>query len=282
MEKIYYKDKQRVISILNQIKNDGDENLHFLSDFDRTMSHGFIDGEKKMSIIGVMRNSPKYLWEEYSNKANALFQQYHPYEIDLDISLEEKSKKMLEWWKKHLDLLVNSGLRKQDIHDCINSWIVKLRSWIIKLLKETNNREVPFVIISANGLGGDSIGLYLNEHNLLFNNIDIISNEFEFDNTWKAVWYKNSIVHVFNKSEVAISQFPNIHESIINRRNVILLWDSLWDIWMIEWFEYNNLIKLGFYNDIDDAWLEKYLEVYDIVITWDSQVEDLIDILDIF
>lgn len=282
MEKIYYKDKQRVISILNQIKNDGDENLHFLSDFDRTMSYGFIDGEKKMSIIRVMRNSPKYLGEEYSQKANELFNIYHPYEIDHDLDLEKKSEKMLEWWKKHLDLLVKSWLKKKDISDCINSGIVKMRPGIIELLEETNKRDIPFVIISANWLGWDSIRLYLEKNNILFNNIDIISNEFEFDWEWKAIWYKDSIVHVFNKSELAIWQFPKIHKSIENRKNVILLWDSLWDIWMVEWFDYKNLIKIGFYNDLDEKWLDRYLEIYDIIITWDSDVRNLRDILQIF
>jgi hypothetical protein len=36
---------------------------------------------------------------------------------------------------------------------------------------------------------------------------------------------------------------------------------------MIEGFEYDNLIKIGFLNDKEDKLLKSYLEKYDLVVT---------------
>lgn len=95
----------------------------------------------------------------------------------------------------------------------------------------------------------------------------------------KAIGYKDQIVHVFNKSELAIKQFPEIYERVKNRKNVILLWDSLWDPGMSDGFEYDNLLKIGFYNDQTPEKIEKYLESYDILLTGDSSGEELEEIL---
>ncbi len=38
---------------------------------------------------------------------------------------------------------------------------------------------------------------------------------------------------------------------------------------MVDWFEYNNLLKIWFLNYREDENLEYYKEKYDIIITWD-------------
>jgi 5'-nucleotidase len=66
-----------------------------------------------------------------------------------------------------------------------------------------------------------------------------------------------------------LKEFPEIFEKIQNRKNVILLWDSLWDHHMVDGFDYENLIKIWFLNDKVDELLDEYKKRYDIVITWD-------------
>lgn len=248
-------------------------NLHILADFDRTMSHSLINWEKRSGIIQALRNDESILWEEYSKKAHGLFDKYHKYEIDNNISKEKKCDYMLEWRENHMKLLVESNLNISDIKKCINWNIIKLRSWIIKLLNYTNINNIPFIIMSANWLGWDSIKLYLEENNLNNHNIDIISNNFKFDENWYVKWYSSKIIHVFNKSEVAINMYTKVHDKIENKKDVILLWDSLWDVWMIDWFDYNNLIKIWFYNESFNNNIEDYLDSYDIVLTWDNSWE---------
>lgn len=269
---IYYKNKENFDRLIENFQADWYENIHILSDFDRTLTYHLVDGKKRPSIVSVLR-SEGYLWQEYSTKAYELFDTYHPIEIDPNISIEVKKAKMLEWWTKHLELKVASKLHKDDISKVSNSWIIRLRKGVKELFWILNEKNIPLVIITANGLWVDSISSYLDYEKCNYKNIHIVWNQFEFWNDWYATGFKNAIVHVFNKDETTLELFPEIHKKIENRKNVILLWDSLWDVGMIEWFEYKNLIKIWFLNDKQDELLEKYLQNYDIVITWDTDIE---------
>ena len=229
-----------------------------------------VEGEKKPSLISVIRNNPKYLGNEYVTKANELFDHYHPIEIDVDISLEEKAKQMTNWWREHLNLLIESWLNKKHIDEVVNSGIIKIRSGIIDFLKFLDKNNIPLIILSANGLWWDSILDYLKFNKLYTSNIKIVSNKFEFDSQWNAIWYNQNVVHPFNKWEVVFSDFPEVKEIIKNRKNIILLWDSLWDIHMADWAVYENLLNIWFYNESNERKLNHFLEKYDVLLTWDS------------
>lgn len=55
MQNIYYKNEQNFHKVLDAIKQDWYEKLHILADFDRTLTKSFVSGEKKPSIISVLR-----------------------------------------------------------------------------------------------------------------------------------------------------------------------------------------------------------------------------------
>ena len=69
---LYFKDRQRFDQIVKNISDDWYDKLHVLSDFDRTLTKHFVDGQKRPSIVSVLR-SEGYLWEEYSKKAFELY-----------------------------------------------------------------------------------------------------------------------------------------------------------------------------------------------------------------
>ena len=135
MEHIIYNDEKNVKDLIWNINKDWFENMYVLADFDRTLTYELIDGEKKPSLISVIRNNPKYLGQEYSTKANALFDYYYPIEIDVNIHMEEKIPKISEWWRDHLSLLVESWLNKKHINEAVNSGIIKMRSGVVEFLK---------------------------------------------------------------------------------------------------------------------------------------------------
>lgn len=255
--------------LVSKIKAWGYEKIHILADFDRTLTKCFTAWQKRWTLISVLR-SEWYLSEEYTKKAYELYDYYNPIEINPNISLEEKKKEMTIWWNKHLDLLVNSSLHKSHIDRVINSWIIEFRDGVVEFLNFLSENKIPLVIISANWLWTDSIKLFFQKNNVLTDNVYIISNSFVWWGDDIAVWYDKRVVHVFNKDETILSDFPEIHEKIENRKNVILLWDSLWDPLMIEWFEYENLLKIGFLNDKEEELEESYRKSYDLVLTWDS------------
>lgn len=269
MNNIEIKDNNKIENFLSIIKKDWLKSIHIVSDFDRTMTKSLVNWEKKPSIISVLR-SEWYLWEDYSKKAYELFNYYNQIEINPDIEIWEKSIKMSEWRKKHLDLMVVSKLHKKDIEKVANSWVIQLREWLKDFLLKTYNNNIPFIILSANWLWWDSIKFYMEHENSLFKNIEIVSNKFIWDENGNATWYDDRVIHTFNKWEVSLKNFPEIYKKIEKRKNIILLWDSLWDINMADWFDYENILKIWFYNEKDEKWLQKYKELYDVVITWDS------------
>jgi len=249
----------------------GAEKLHVLSDFDRTLTTAFVNGKKIPAFITILRDEG-YLSEEYRKQAHALADYYRPFEDDLTYPLDKKKEKMHEWWSKHFELLIKSGLSKKDITKAIESGRIQLRKGISELLKSLNNKKVPLVIISSSGLG-NSIPMYLKKQGELYGNIHIITNLYEWGEDGKAIGVKEPFIHCMNKDETTIQDHPEAYLAIKERKNVILLGDSLGDLGMITGFDYENLIKIGFLNDKVEENLEEYKKSFDIVITNDSSMD---------
>ena len=276
---IIYSNKQNLNKTLEKLKQDWTENLHIVADFDRTLTKAFSAWKKRPSLISVLR-SDWYLWEEYSKKAYELFDYYNPIELNPNIDIAEKNKQMTNWRNKHLDLLIKSWLNQKDIESVIKSRLIEFRDWVKDFLKFLKIKNIPLVIISANWLWTDSTKLYFKNQWVLENNIHIISNSFIWDKSWKAISYDKRVVHVFNKWEVVLKNYPEIYSKIENKKNVILLWDSLWDHTMIDWFDYNNLLKIWFLNNKEDELLDEYKQRYDIIVSWDGDFSIVNEILE--
>jgi len=253
--------------VKKKIAEEGKDKIHVLADFDRTLTRVSYKGERVPSLMAVLRDK-KYLTEDYPEKARALAKKYYPMEIDLNLPHKEKEKKMLGWWTKHNKLLIEGGLNKKDIENVANSETLVLMEGVENFLRIMHEVNVPVMIMSSSGLG-DAISIFLEKRNLLFDNIHIITNQFEFDNEGRATELKGQVIHVMNKSEISTDDLP-IHIELLKRKNVILLGDSLGDLGMVEGFEYDNLVNIGFLNfDVEEA-LKKYKENFDVVITNDG------------
>ena len=113
----------------------------------------------------------------------------------------------------------------------------------------------------------------------LYDNIHIITNLWEWDENGQSKEVKGPVIHAMNKDETAVKDFPEVYKEIKNRKNVLLLGDSLGDLGMVAGFEYDNLIKVGFLNDKVEENLEKYKENFDVVITNDSDMNYVGDIM---
>jgi len=246
----------------------GKDKIHVLADFDRTLTKTFVNDKKILSIISVLRDED-YLSPEYSEKAKALANKYHPIEIDPKISFEEKKKAMYEWWTQHFDLLIKSGLNKKHLERVINEGNIQFREGTPKFLDFLYKNKVPLVIMSSAGLGGDSISMYLQKQGKLYDNIHIVSNSYEWDSDGNAIRVKEPIIHSMNKSETAIKNYE-VFDLIKNRKSVLLLGDGIGDVGMITGFEYDNLIKIGFLNEKIDENFEQYKENFDIILLNDT------------
>ncbi|MFA4953498.1 MAG: hypothetical protein WC584_04710 [Candidatus Pacearchaeota archaeon] len=262
------KDLERKVK---SFKNDGVDKLHVLADFDKTLTNLFLpNGKKVNSLISIIRNGP-YLGKEYSDKANALFDIYHSIEVDPAISLQVKKKKMYEWWDKHFSLLGESGLSKKVIEKCtgdiLDKDLIVLRKGVDNFFYTMENNQIPIVIISSSI--GDLIKEFLIKKKLILDNVHVLANELSYDKKGNFIGVKD-IVHVFNKDETSVKDHPEIFKKIEKRKNVLLLGDSLGDVGMIEGFNYDNLIKIGFYNDDEEGDLKDYKKNFDVILTGDQ------------
>lgn len=270
-ENVIITNKEKISEIKKRISSDGVGKLHIVSDFDKTLTSCFVNGAKIPSLISILRDE-KYLTSDYPEKAQALYNKYHPIEIDPSIPLAEKQTQMHNWWSEHYDLLISSGLTKDDLARVAQSKKISLRSGAIEFMDFLHKHEIPLVILSAAGLGFETIQMYLEKHKVLFDNVHIVSNTLKWDESGKAIGVQEPIIHTFNKNYSSVKELPFFKE-IKERKNIILLGDGEGDAAMVEGFEYDNIIKIGFLNEGVSMDLEKYKDNYDILILNDGSMD---------
>jgi len=271
VENVVISNQEELERLKKTISKDGADRLHILTDFDRTLTKAFVDGKSTPSLVSVLRDG-SYLTPDYAQKANELYDKYHPIEIDPKIPLREKKKAMCEWWITHFDLLIKSGLNKRDLERVVESQKVKFREGFSEFVDFLREYNIPLVIMSSSGLGGDIISMYLERVGKLYENTHIISNWYEWDEKGNAVGVKKPIIHTMNKDETLIQDFP-VFEKIKNRKNVLLIGDSLDDLGMIKGFDYDALIKIGFLNENIEENLEYYKLNFDVIILNDFSMD---------
>ena len=266
--KIIIPNPKNLEQLKKQIKKQGYQNLHILSDFDRTLTYGSVDGVKTPSIISMLRDG-NHLTEGYAEKAHALFDKYHPIEIDQNINLDEKKKLMKEWWEKHNKLLIESNLSKSDLEDIVVNGNVKFRKGITEFLDYIHKNNIPLVILSASGCG-DAIKMFFQEAKKDYPNIYYVTNQFNWNKKGRAISSREPIIHSMNKDETVLKQIPEIYKIVKDRRNVLLLGDSISDLGMIKGFDYETLIKIGFLNFDYNKSIKDYRENFDVVLEGDG------------
>ena len=148
------------------------------------------------------------------------------------------------------------------------------RPWCGEFLDILYHHKIPIVILSGSGLGYDSIYYCLQHEHKLYDNIDIISNDFVRDESGKAIWVREPIIHSFNKDETVVKDFP-IYNEIKDRKNILLLGDGLWDAEMANGFDYENIIKIWFLNNDTPENREKFQEIFDLVILGDWPMDEV-------
>jgi|SRR3989344_744510 len=270
-EEVIFTDEKSLDGIKKRISEEGEDSFHVVADFDKTLTTLFLsNGERVNSLISILRNG-NYLDEDYVKRAKDLFAIYHPIEVDQNYPLKEKKEKMYEWWYKHFELLGEKGLNIEILRKCaediIKDELIKLRKGFRDFVKFLDKKNIPLIIISASI--GDLIKEYLKGMNLLSDDIYVISNELEYDSRGRFKKVKR-IVHVLNKDESSVKSFSAVYERVKDRKNVLLLGDGTGDVGMVEGFDYDNLIKVGFLNEDVEKNLDVYKKYFDVVLTGDQ------------
>ena len=167
---------------------------------------------------------------------------------------------------------MKSGLNKKHLEKLAKSPKIKFKKGASELFDFLWVHKIPLIIMSSSGLGGDIILMVLKKIGKLYPNVYIISNSFIWDKNGNTIEVRKPIIHTFNKDETILKDF-SFYPMIKDRKNVLLLGDSLGDIGMIEGFNFDHLIKVGFLNENIKGNLEQYKKAYDILILNDSSMD---------
>ncbi|MFZ2038485.1 MAG: hypothetical protein WAV11_00910 [Minisyncoccia bacterium] len=245
--------------LLKDLLADGVDKLQIVADFDGTLTKDFIDGQKVQSIISVLRDHPGYLSSDYQIVAKQLFAEYAPFENDLSISYEDRLAKMHEWWTKHFDLLIKSGLKLEHIEQVATSGIIQFRDGAKEFLKLTHELKIPVIIFSASGLG-EALSIYCQHEGVVYDNIHFVTNSFKWGEKGEAIAANEPIIHSLNKNEEVIQGIDNMKKVVENRQNVLLLGNSLGDLEMSKGSHNKKLVTIAFVDKEQGKcdWCQKF------------------------
>lgn len=262
-----YINNQDKLNRINFVKN----NFYVVADFDRTLTEGSSD-----STWGVFANANQ-VGEEYKQKRTALYNKYRPMEIDPNLSEEEKSLAMTEWWQAHINLFYEYGVKEEAVRNAIAAGNLKYRDGAKEFLKKMNELNVPVIIVSA-GIG-NVIEEFLKLESDYYDNIKIVSNFIVFKNgDFKEI--AGEIIHALNKNIVNLDEYSK--HNLEELENILLLGDGFADLKMIPEEDKENAITIGFLDEKIEENLELYNKGFDIVLTNNGSFDDVNKILKIY
>ncbi len=253
-----------------------------VADFDGTITQKVIWEKVIPSLISILRNEG-LLDEDYSNRAKALYNKYGVIEKDSNYSEEEKFQAMLNWWKEHFELLKEKGLTKDYIDKAVYHPDVQVRKWFDKFLEILKEKNIPLIVFSSSWLGDEAIKDVFKKFWLSLDNVVVISNQLKFDENWKFVGVdEDKILHSMNKKLKDHLDRPEVANLIKDKKNVLLLGDSLHDPDMLDWMDFEKVYKVGFFlpeklqkPEDREIWSRKY----DLLLEADSDFSKIIKLI---
>ena len=249
---------------LDRLKDLSDD-FYVITDFDRTLTTK--DSEPSMGIV------PKHLGGECLRERMKIFEYYRPLELDYTIKEQEKQKIMKEWANKSFTLL--SKYLKQDvIHEALEDANIHFRKGAKEFLVKMNNMNIPVIIMSS-GVG-NILKAFLEKEGCLFDNIEIVSNFFEFQNG-KAHIDLDSIMATLNKEYIKIPQ--NVRDKLEQKENALIFGDLIEDIKMANKEKLSNTITFGFLDANVEQNLEEFNKNFDVVLAGDEDFDSIKEVL---
>ena len=253
----------------NKVERPNVNNLCIVMDFDNTLA-----SEDSISSYGVFQDK-KIMGENYCKECLKLDSKYIEIEKDYKISEETKKILMEEWVEKSIKLLTKYHISQDIINKVVYTEKIKLRPSLKDFFLLMKKYKIPVIIISA-GIG-NVIEAFLKKEGILFENIKIIGNFFDFSK--RAAFIKNKMIHTSNKNEIKMQK--QIENIITMKEQIVLIGDTIEDVNIINNKLYmgKKIIKIGFFNDKSDDNLIKYNQKFDIVFTNEGTFNDIMDIL---
>eukprot|EP00299_Pterocystis_sp_00344_P020351 c9984_g1_i1.p1 GENE.c9984_g1_i1~~c9984_g1_i1.p1 ORF type:complete len:289 (-),score=93.32 c9984_g1_i1:86-952(-) len=252
----------------------GLSNLQVVTDFDRTVTRAFVDETHTThckSCHGVLEICPT-LPSSFHTQSAALYEYYHKIEIDPNMTDTDKLPFMIEWYEKAHDLLLSHRVTPTAIKDAVAAANVPLREGFEKLIHTLQHHEVPLLIFSA-GVGNVIQEILKQKRIDLADSTHIISNFIEFDEIDASKSrFLEPLVHMYNKNESHVLN-TDYTDRVAQRKNVILLGDSLGDVDMANGVSCDEILKIGFLCFHEEEMMTRYTDAFDVVVLDDGSVD---------
>jgi len=259
---------------------EGSSLLQVFSDFDRTISKAMHQGKECLSSYGVTEFSG-LLSDEYHVKIRGLFNKFYPIEISHELSHEEKTPFMEEWWNNANELLIKENVHISLIQKMVEIAYIEFREKTRETFELLEKENVPTIIFTA-GIRDIVEKLILFKEGRYYSNMKMIGNHFILDENGFVVDFCHPTIHVFNKNVNAVKNQigDNYFENIfLKRKNVIVIGDSTGDSEMVDGFEDLNTLKIGFLNTFSEEKFNIYKEIFDVLILNDGTFDFVYDLI---
>lgn len=263
---------------VNAIVAGGTESLLIILDFDRTITTCFHDeahtvrGATCHGIVEATRGA------ELLEKAHALNKKYYPLETDPDLPLDRKVPLMEEWYTQVHQLLLEDGMRLEDIKSSVAVANLSLRAGVVEIFDWCERYAVPLLVFSA-GIG-DVLAEVLRQRlpRGMPRCAHIVSNTMVFDAGGRLTGFSDPLIHMFNKNGSALSSATL--RALSDRPHVLVGGDSLGDATMAQGLpSVAHELRWGLLNEAVERLLPQYTSVFDVVLTHDAPLTPLLDVL---
>lgn len=257
---IYINNKEKV----NNLKESTD--FYIITDFDRTLTTK--QSEPSMGII------PQYLGGECLKKRTEIFEYYRPLELDYNIPPNKKTEIMKEWAQKSFTLLSNY-VSEEIIHKSMENANIHLRDGVKEFFTKMNNKNIPIIVMSS-GVG-NIVKEFLKKENCLLDNVEVVSNFFEFIDGKPYIDFDN----IMAVSKKEYKKIPKDIRNKIKNKDALLFGDLVEDIKMVDSEKIPNTLTFGFLDANVEENIEKFNKNFDVVLAGDEDFNDIIKILNI-
>lgn len=216
------------------------------------------------------------LSEAYHERAQALQRHYYPLEVSPDLDMESKTRYMVEWVTQAHDLLRESNATRTIIHEAtrraLSEGNLRLRELASELLVLLDAHDVPVLVFSAGIADVIETALETVLPRTL-PRLHVIANRCIFTED-VLTDFEQPLIHVFNKRAATYRSSSAFfaQDDLQNRRNLLLLGDSLGDVHMSDGLDFDCCIRIGLLNDREER-LPEYLKNFDIVILGDAGLD---------
>ncbi|KAL7869900.1 hypothetical protein AOLI_G00138880 [Acnodon oligacanthus] len=263
---VIMRDRGRVEEIIRNMHGAGPGALQVISDFDMTLTRFAYNGKRCPTSHGTLENS-SLISEDCKAKLLNLLSHYYPIEIDSSLSVEEKERKMVEWWTQAHDLLVEEQIKKDQLSKAVRESGIMLRDRYEVFFGSLKDHSIPLLIFSA-GVG-DILEEVIKHNGVFHPNVRVFSNYMQFDENGVLHSFKGPLIHTFNKI-----LDPDQCEQLQDRPNILLLGDSMGDLTMADKIRnIQNILRVGYLNDKVEERRDAYVGSYDIVLEKDETLD---------